>query len=106
MATKIAPEAQQALAIGGAVIVGLFVLRFFAKEAGEAAGDAATAVGQAINPVNPENIFARGVNAIGATISGDESFSLGSFLFDVFNDEPDPTVSTETGAVAANPPPS
>lgn len=36
---------------------------------------------QAINPVNPNNVFASSANAVGAAISGDESFSVGGGIY-------------------------
>ncbi len=57
-----------------------------AKEAAEAAAE--FVVDDAlpgITPTNPENIFHRGVNATGAALTGNESFALGSFIFDILN---------------------
>ncbi len=48
------------------------------------------AVAQAINPVNNENIFHRGVNAVGDVLDDgnrDGSFSLGSKIFDWIHGE-------------------
>jgi hypothetical protein len=44
---------------------------------------AAKAAGQAVNPTNPDNVFHSGVNQVGAAVSGDESFSLGAWIFDI-----------------------
>ncbi|WP_430414467.1 hypothetical protein [Marinobacter adhaerens] len=44
----------------------------------------------AVNPVNPDNIFAGGVNNVGKAISMDEGWSLGGWLYKTFNDVPTP----------------
>lgn len=56
-----------------------------AKKLGGAAADAAQAVGDAINPTKDTNLAYRGTNAIGAAITGDDSFSLGSWIYDVLH---------------------
>lgn len=43
----------------------------------------AATIGSAINPVSQGNIFNQGVNSVGAAVTGDKSFSLGSWLYDV-----------------------
>ena len=51
----------------------------------------AKAVGEAINPTNPDNVFARGVDAVGDFLddgADDDSFSLGGAIFDFFNGSP------------------
>ena len=42
-------------------------------------------VGDAINPVSQTNIVNRGVNAVGAVLSSNDNFTLGGWLYDVFN---------------------
>ena len=57
------------------------------------AGQASEAVVDAITPTNQDNIFARGVDAIGDAIDdgdNDDSFALGSWIFDIFHPEFDP----------------
>ena len=49
-----------------------------------------SAVAQAVNPVNKDNIFASGVNAVGDVLDDgnrDGSFSLGSKIFDWIHGE-------------------
>lgn len=48
----------------------------------------AAAVGSAVNPTNPDNVAAAGVNAVGAALSGDESFNLGGAIYDLFHSDP------------------
>lgn len=45
--------------------------------------DAAGAVVDAVNPASPENLAYRGVNGIGAALTGEESFTLGGWIYDV-----------------------
>lgn len=44
------------------------------------------AIGSAINPVNQENIFYQGTNAVGEALTGKENFSLGSWIYDLTHD--------------------
>ena len=76
-------ETKKLIFVGITVGVALFVIK-----RGVVTG--AKAVGEAIRPTNPDNIFARGVNAVGDILDDgqdDGSFSLGGFIFDVFNPE-------------------
>ena len=62
--------------------VGLVVGYWLMKKAGAAAGD----VVEAVTPTNPNNIFYRGVNAIGDTFDDGEdndSFSLGAWIYEL-----------------------
>lgn len=64
------------VAIAAAVaVVALYLIK---RQAAETVAD----VGQAVNPVNPGNVFYGGVNAVGEALTGDESFSLGSWIYD------------------------
>jgi hypothetical protein len=51
--------------------VGLYLA---ARKIGGAAGQAAQAVGDAINPTKDTNLAYRGVNAVGAALGGGESW--------------------------------
>jgi hypothetical protein len=51
------------------------------KKAKETIGD----VGEAISPLNNNNIFANGVNAVGAKLSGNDNWSLGGWIYDITN---------------------
>ena len=53
------------------------VIGYFAQKK---ATDAVIAAGNAVNPVNNDNIFYSGVNAIGEKVTG-KSFSLGNWLY-------------------------
>lgn len=39
----------------------------------------------AISPTNNDNIFASGVDSVGSTITGNENFSLGGWLYEKVN---------------------
>jgi hypothetical protein len=67
-----------ALIIGG---VGLILLYWAGKKA---AGTISNAV-DLINPTSSGNIAYQGVNSVGAVISGDQDFSLGSWIWDVLH---------------------
>lgn len=67
---------------GVTLIVGAIALYQFVKDE---AGAAAKAVGGAIDPTADTNLAYRGTNAVGAVLTGDPSFSLGSWLYDRFN---------------------
>lgn len=71
---------KQFLYLGAAVVLGVVYL------SGRPAA-AVKAAGQAVNPVNPENIFYEGTNAVGGAISGRENFSLGVWLYEVIHGE-------------------
>jgi hypothetical protein len=47
--------------------------------------EAVSATLDAVNPVNDENIFYSGVNAVGEKLTGDERFNLGSWLYEKLN---------------------
>ena len=74
-------ETKKLIFVGITVGVALFLIK-----RGVASG--AAAIGEAITPTNPDNIFARGVNAVGDIFDDgvdDDSFSLGGFIFDLVN---------------------
>jgi hypothetical protein len=47
------------------------------------------------NPTSDKNLAYRGTNAVGAALTGDASFSLGSWLYDRFNPAYDPNQKYE-----------
>lgn len=56
-----------------------------------------TFVTQTINPVSPNNAIYSGVNKVGANLTGDTSFSLGSWIYSLTHSSYDPNASTFTG---------
>lgn len=63
---------KQFIAVG---VVGAAGLWFARKQAAKAA--------QAINPVNQENVFYQGTNAVGSKLTGDKDFTLGGWIYDI-----------------------
>lgn len=86
-----------AVAVGLGVLVGGYVLWRASKAAGAAAGAVADAVGDvayAVNPLNPDNVFAGAVNTVGGAVmsqggpnvagmNADGSWTLGGYLYDM-----------------------
>lgn len=64
------------LALGGIALVFYYI----AKKDAEAA---AVAVGQAVNPVSPSNIFAKAANAVTGAVTGTPS--LGAEIYNVLH---------------------
>ena len=75
-------KAGMVVAIGA---VGAVALYFAEKKVREGAA----AVGQSINPANSDNIFYSGVNYVGATLSGDEHWNLGGWIYNGVNGSPE-----------------
>ena len=90
----------KAAAYGVVALIGVAAVYFIGKKLLGGAGDAARAVGDAVNPTSDKNLAYRGVNAVGATITGDDSFSLGGWLYDLTHDEYDPNADVRTPAFA------
>lgn len=65
-----------------ALIAFLLVLYFVYSRVKGDAGNAVSASLESINPVSQENIFSSGVNAIGATLTGDKNFKLGAWIYE------------------------
>lgn len=68
------------LKIEQAAFLGVVVLGFYLIHK---AGNAAKAVGTAINPADSENLVNKGVSAVGKAVSGNEGWSLGGWIYDV-----------------------
>lgn len=67
---------KQLLGLGAVVAVGGYVIW----------KNGLPALGDAVNPVNDDNIFYQGTNAVGEALTGEEGFSLGSWLYDMTHD--------------------
>lgn len=61
-----------------------------------------SAVGTAINPTSDRNLAYRGVNAIGAAVSGRDSFSLGSWIYDLTHEDANLASNPKPQAVPAD----
>lgn len=101
-------SAKQILAFGGVAIAGfvVFVIVKIGRAAPGAVAAAAGEVGGFFNPLDQRNAINRGLNAIGDAIDDaedNESFSIGSFIFDLFNPEFDPNapITDQDGATRA-----
>lgn len=73
------------IGIGAGLLVIAYVLL---KKAGGTAAAVADKVGAAINPASPENIVNQGVTSAGRAISGNDSWTLGGWLYDITHDDP------------------
>jgi hypothetical protein len=72
------------------VLVGGVLIYFVAKKFSGAVGDAARAVGEAVNPTSDKNLAYRGVNAVGEALTGDTDFNLGGWIYDLTHKDYDP----------------
>ena len=70
---------KQLIGIG---VAGLFTVLYLKGKAEKAASD----VVDAVNPLNQENVFYGGVNALGKKLTGDPHFTLGGWTYEVFNE--------------------
>lgn len=69
----------------GAVTVAALITAYLVKEqAQKAVSDTV----EAVSPLNNDNIFASGVDNVGRKLSGNNNWSLGSWLYGVFNGTP------------------
>lgn len=75
-------------AYAAVVVVGVVALYFVGKKLATVGTEAAAAVGRAVDPTSDQNVVYRGVNRVGEVLTGDEGFSLGSWIYDVFNPTP------------------
>lgn len=65
-------------------LAGLGAVAFVLYRSGKALPQALSSLGNSINPTNPNNVFASGVNAIGAAATGDPAWSLGGTAYRIF----------------------
>lgn len=71
---KVDVSATGVIALAGVGVVGLVLWRLWASR---------EAIGAAVNPASDKNIVYQGVNGIGASVSGDKDWSLGTWLYDI-----------------------
>lgn len=77
------------LVVGGVVAFAVFlILRKDAIALAGAAVDGAKTIGNAVNPVNHENIFSQAANGLGGAIAGDANWSLGDWIGDLTHPAP------------------
>ena len=71
--------------VAAIAIAGLGVAYLAEKKARKVASD----VGNAINPINNDNVFASGVDAVGAKLTGKSNFKLGIWIHDKIHGTPE-----------------
>ena len=62
------------------LIVGGVVVYFIAKQQ---IAEGVTTAAKAVNPLDSSNIFNSAANATGAALTGNQSFSLGAWIYDL-----------------------
>lgn len=99
----------KAAGYAAAAIVAAVALYLVGRKLASAAGGAldevkvtAQRIGEAVNPVSDQNLAYRGVNAVGSAVSGDKSWSLGSWLYDVFHKEYNPNAPIKQAPSSAD----
>jgi len=75
-------KAGQVLALGALAALAAWYLS-------RKAADATAVVATALNPTSRENIAYSAINSIGAELSGNQSFSLGSWIYDFSHPDSD-----------------
>jgi hypothetical protein len=84
-------------------VVAAVALYVIGRKVAGAVPGAVSAVGQAVNPVNPDNVFATGVNRVGGAVSGQGSdWSLGSWIYDLTHEDYDPNAPAAARADESN----
>lgn len=78
----------KAAAYGAMILVGGALLYWVANKVIDKAAGAAAAVGNAVNPTSDQNLAYRGTNSVGAVLSGDPSWNLGGWIYDVTHPQP------------------
>jgi hypothetical protein len=76
----------QLITVGVASVAVLGVIGFMAMRRADVLPSKET-----FNPLSPENLAYRGVNAVGEALTGDRDFSLGVWLWEQTHSEPDLT---------------
>lgn len=75
---------------------------YTAKKGYEQAKELVKDTGEAINPASTNNIVYRSVNGVGAAVTGNQSFSLGSWLYDITHKEESEKLTQNTYKTEAN----
>lgn len=92
----------RAAMIGVGVAVAGLVVYLLAKKVAGAAGDAARAVGAAIDPTADTNLAYRGVNHVGTAVTGNKDWSLGVAIYDLLHGNFDPNAPSKLNILEAN----
>lgn len=73
------------LALVTASLLATGAIIFVMVRQGKNIAQAAGTVANAVNPINPDNIFAKGANAVVQTVTGDATATVGSKIADLFD---------------------
>lgn len=91
----------------GAVAVGVvwYGYKKISGAAGAAVGSVVETVSEvastSLNPASDQNLIYRGINAVGGAAAGSDSWSLGSWIYDLTHSDPlAPPVSSPAGHTA------
>jgi len=87
--------------MGGVILAAIAAVAYVAWKGAAVAKQVVT---KDLNPASTDNLAYRGVNGLGAAISGDRSFSLGSAIYDATHrayDPNAPAVASTSGSWAA-----
>lgn len=76
-----------------AIVAGVAVVAYLLWRAKGAIGEA---ISTTLNPASDQNAAYKGVNAIGSTLTGDQDFSLGSYLYDLTHSDYDPNATASS----------
>ena len=82
---KLPSSSMQYLVAGGFLFAAFLVLRRDVQSIASGAVDVAATVAEGVNPLNPDNVFARASNGVAQIVTGDKGTSLGSALYDWLN---------------------
>lgn len=83
---KIALNGTAVLAVAAVAAVGVIVWRG-SKIAGQAV-DTITEAADKVNPANPDNVVNQAVTGIGKTVTGNENWTLGGWIYDMTHSDP------------------
>jgi len=83
---KIALNGTAVLAVAAVAAVGVIVWRG-SKVAGQAV-DTIAAAADKVNPANPDNVVNQAVTGIGKTVTGNENWTLGGWIYDMTHSDP------------------
>lgn len=68
--------------VAAAAVIGAAYLVYKASQGAQAVKEIIT---EDLNPTSDKNVVYKGVNAVGASVTGDQGFTLGGWLFCKFN---------------------
>lgn len=69
--------------IGGAISGGFDAAKETVSNIAGSAADATVTVANAVNPLNHENVFSQGANAVTQALTGDQNQTLGGWIYDI-----------------------